>query len=228
MTPVSEGERRTAPRSAGPVLALDAMGVLYAAGDDVAELLIPFAGRNGTTAGTAAIESAYLDASLGLIDATIFWQRIGLDAGLEDEYLAGHRLIDGVHELLATAASVFGQICCISNDVPRWSVKLRRSFGIEELISPWFISGDLGVRKPDSDIYRQAIARLGVPAHHMIFVDDRVKNLDAARNLGIRTVLFDPKGVSADSTHRRIARLSDLPALVDTPNGRAPTLRPLA
>lgn len=217
----------TATRSAGPVLALDAMGVLYAAGDDVAELLVPFAVRSGSTAGTAAIESAYLDASLGLIDATTFWQRIGLDARLEDEYLAGHRLIDGVHELLATATSVFSRVCCISNDVPRWSVKLRRSFGIEGLIAPWFISGDLGVRKPDSDIYRQAITRLGVAAHHMIFVDDRVKNLDAARHLGIRTVLFDPNGVGAGSAHQRIARLSDLPALIDTPDGRVPTLRPL-
>ena len=205
---------RTATGAAGgPVLALDAMGVLYEAGDDVAELLVPFARRNGSTASTAAIEAAYLEASLGRIDATAFWQRIGLDAELEDRYLAQHRLVDGVRELLTIASTVFSRVCCISNDVPAWSAKLRRSFGLESPISPWFISGELGVRKPDSDIYRQAIAQLDVAAHRILFVDDRVKNLDAARRFGINTVLFDPKDVAAGTDHRRIGRLSDLPAL---------------
>lgn len=193
-----------------PVLALDAMGVLYAAGDDVAELLIPFARRNGSVAGTQVIERAYLEASLGVIDAAAFWRRIGLDARLEDEYLGGHRLTEGVREFLAAASSVFSRVCCISNDVPAWSAKLRRSFRIEGSISPWLISGDLGVRKPDRDIYRQAVARLGIPGHRIVFVDDRIKNLDAARQLGFRTILFDPGNVAPRSNHPRIRRLCDL------------------
>ena len=197
-------------RPAAPVLALDAMGVLYAAGDDVAELLIPFARRNGSVAGTQAIERAYLEASLGVIDAATFWRRIGLDACLEDEYLDGHRLTEGVRAFLKAASSVFDGVCCISNDVPDWSAKLRRSFCIEQDISPWFISGDLGVRKPDPDIYRQVIARLGIPGHRIVFVDDRIRNLDAARQLGFRTILFDPGNASPRSNHRRIRRLCDL------------------
>ena len=48
------------------ILILDAMGVLYEAGDDVAELLVPFVGRHGRTGLSAeAIDRDYVEASLG-------------------------------------------------------------------------------------------------------------------------------------------------------------------
>lgn len=194
----------------GAILALDAMGVLYATGDDVGDLLVPFAHDKGSSAVAAEIEQAYLAASLGQIDAEEFWWQIGLDPRLEDDYLRRHRLADGVREFLAAAGTVFGTVCCISNDVSRWSAKLRRSFAIEASISPWLVSGDLGIRKPDERIYRQAIARLGVPASRLYFVDDRVKNLDAARQLGINTILFDPTGMATETPHLSIRRLGDL------------------
>ena len=50
-------------------LVLDAMGVLFCAADDVAELLIPFIRSAGGEADPRVIEAAYLEASLGRIDA---------------------------------------------------------------------------------------------------------------------------------------------------------------
>ena len=48
------------------MLILDAMGVLYEAGDDVAELLVPFVGRHGRADLSAeAIDRDYVEASLG-------------------------------------------------------------------------------------------------------------------------------------------------------------------
>ena len=61
------------------------------------------------------------------------------------------------------------------------------------------ISGDVGVRKPDAAIYRELISQTGVPAENMVFVDDRPKNLDAAAELGFRTVQF---GQSTPKTSR--------------------------
>jgi len=195
----------------GEILLLDAMGVLYRAGDDVAELLVPFVRQHGqATLTPGEVDRAYVTASLGEMDAPTLWRRLGVDPALEDDYLAGHRLIERTLDALPRLRTRYARVGCLSNDVAAWSVKLRQHFDLERWIDPWFISGDLGLRKPSPEIYRLVLARLGVQPDHVIFVDDRPKNLDAARELGIRTVLFDARDALSDSHHRRIRSLSEL------------------
>lgn len=211
-------------RRSRPVLALDAMGVLYETGDDVGELLVPFARRRGSTAADVEIERAYLAASYGQIDAPHFWERIGLAPVLEDEYLAGHRLSPGVRELLDGATGLFDSVCCLSNDVAAWSAKLRRSHALEAAIPRWFVSGEIGLRKPDPGIYRHMRVHLGGPSSSILFVDDRVANLDVARKLGLHTLLFDPSATMEPGGHPRIGRLQDLldPTVVARATARRP------
>jgi HAD superfamily hydrolase (TIGR01509 family) len=64
-------------------------------------------------------------------------------------------------------------------------------------------SAEEGFCKPDPEIYRRALARLGVEPHEATFVDDRMKNVEGARQLGIHAFLYtDPVGV-----RREIERL---------------------
>jgi len=192
------------------ILVLDAMGVLYQAGDDVAELLVPFVRRHGTASLSAEdIDRDYVAASLGQMEPTAFWARMGVDAAREDDYLAGHRLIDGTLDTLPRLKARYGRLACLSNDVSSWSLKLRRQFGLETWIDSWFISGDLGLRKPSPDIYRRTVADLGVAPQEIVFVDDRPRNLDAARDVGLQTVLLDIGG-TATCTHRTIRSLAKL------------------
>ena len=59
------------------ILILDAMGVLYEAGDDVAELLVPFVGKHGRSDLSAeAIDRDYVEASLGRMGPDAFWRRM--------------------------------------------------------------------------------------------------------------------------------------------------------
>lgn len=195
----------------GQDIVLDAMGVLYEAGDDVAELLVPFVGRHGRAGLLAeAIDRDYVEASLGRMDTDIFWQRMGVDPALENDYLAGNRLIEGTLEALAALKRRHGRLACLPNDVSSWSLKLRQRFGLESWIDRWFIGGDLGLRKPSAEIYRLAAARLGVRPQDVVFVDDRLRNLDAAKAIGFNTVLFDIRGEEPEHPHRRIRRLRDL------------------
>lgn len=186
------------------------MGVLYAVGDDVADLLVPFVRKYGNGVSESVIEQEYLSASLGEIDATTFWRRVGLDPTLEDSYLEGHELNEGVVELLARASQRFSRVCSLSNDVSQWSVKLRRTFGLDRAIDPWIISSDVGSRKPSPEIYLHLLDRLEVSPERVVFVDDRPKNLDGARQVGMQTILFDPLGQALSSQHRRVGRLVDL------------------
>lgn len=183
------------------ILALDAMGVIYSVGDDTGELLLPFIAEHGGTSYPASIEAHYVAASLGEITTEDFWHRVGVSPDLEDEYLALHQLSPGVEQFLDQVQQRVAGICCLSNDVSAWSLKLRERFGLDRWISTWVISADVGARKPSPRIYEALIESLGVEPRQIVFVDDRAGNLNAAAAVGIRTVLFDPEAATCDFRH---------------------------
>ena len=172
-------------------LVLDAMGVIYQSADDVAELLVPFLGEHSGTTTEAQIQAAYHAASLGEISADDFWYQVGVAPGLEDAYLERHRLNPGLMKLLVQAQGAGIPVCCLSNDVGRWSQKLRTNLGVEPYLEHSVISSDVGLRKPDPRIYQIFIDTSGYRAEELLFVDDRAKNVDAARALGIECHLFE-------------------------------------
>lgn len=51
-------------------------------------------------------------------------------------------------------------------------------------------SAVIGMRKPDEAIYVELLRRLGTPPSDVVFVDDFAENLEPAKALGIKTVLF--------------------------------------
>lgn len=170
---------------------LDAMGVVFRAADDVAELLVPFVRSHGGVEDVGAIEAAYLDASRGSITADVFWLKVGLSPSLEDDYLSGHALIPGVREFLAHAYDVNAPVWLLSNDVERWSRKLRSAFALDSSLCGAVISSDAAARKPDAAIYHYFMRRSGYAAPAILFVDDREKNVVAASAVGIQALQFD-------------------------------------
>jgi len=156
------------------------------------------------------IDAAYHEAYVGRLTAHDFWERVGLSHELEDEYLTRLTLTDDLPQLLENAATRFQRIYCLSNDVAEWSFKLRRHFGLEPYFSGWFISGDLGMRKPDVEIYERFLAGANVAPGDVLFVDDRPRNLVAAEKLGIQPMLYDPHDVHPDSGFPTVRRLMEL------------------
>lgn len=55
-----------------------------------------------------------------------------------------------------------------------------------------FISSYMKLSKPSTEIYREAIRRIGLPPEEILFIDDSPKNVTAACSLGIDAVLFNP------------------------------------
>jgi FMN phosphatase YigB (HAD superfamily) len=171
-------------------LVLDAMGVLFAAADDVEEILIPFIRSAGGERDARTIKSLYLEASLGAIDADSFWVRAGLEPAVEDAYVSKHRLVAGAREFLAGALQARLPVWCLSNDVGRWSRRLRHKLGIEPLLAGAVISSDAKVRKPDRGIYERLLVESGRQPAELLFVDDRPRNVAGAAALGIPALAF--------------------------------------
>ena len=176
------------------IVILDAMGVMYSVGDDVKDLLCPFIAEKGDICDINKITSLYMSASLGNMTAVEFWQSVGVAPHLEDEYLQRHKLTDGLIEFLEAVNSRGGEVWCLSNDLSEWSRKLRDIFKLERYLRGFVISGDVGIRKPDPAIFQYLISRLDVTTDDAVFIDDNPKNLDAAIELGLQTILFDASG----------------------------------
>ncbi len=56
----------------------------------------------------------------------------------------------------------------------------------------WFLSYEMGLRKPDPEVYRTVLKRLGSRPEEILYLDDIPANLEPARLLGIRTELVSP------------------------------------
>lgn len=70
-----------------------------------------------------------------------------------------------------------------------WGAATYPADTLDELFDVLVISGELGVRKPDPEIYAIAVERMEMPADQLVFVDDLSGNLKPARALGIHTIL---------------------------------------
>lgn len=178
-------------------LVLDAMGVIFRSGHVVTDLLIPFITEKKGSFDGEVIRSAYLEASLGNISPDEFWKQVDLAPDLEDAYLSRHSISPGVTGLLSHAKKSGIPVWCLSNDLSRWSVKLRKTLGIEQYLSGSIISSDVGVRKPNKEIYEILIDSSGIKIEDILFVDDQEKNVTASREVGIESILFkQEKGFS--------------------------------
>jgi putative hydrolase of the HAD superfamily len=63
----------------------------------------------------------------------------------------------------------------------------RERFG--ELFDAVVISAEVGLRKPDREIFLLAADRIGVPPEECVFVDDLLHNADGARAVGMEAVV---------------------------------------
>jgi len=78
----------------------------------------------------------------------------------------------------------------LSNADSSLSRVLRDSHGIADLFDDVVVSADVGMAKPDAQIYALSAHRLGLQTGECVFIDDLPANVEAAREAGMRGVHF--------------------------------------
>ena len=79
----------------------------------------------------------------------------------------------------------------LSNDVSEWSAYITEHHGLDRYFSRKIVSGDVKCRKPDREIFEAALSETGRKPEECCFVDNSVKNLLTAAELGIEPILFN-------------------------------------
>ena len=192
-------------------LFIDAMGVLYASGDDVGDLLIPFSREKGSTVSGGDILRLYVDCSLGKFNSTELWKRLGFDRNWDAEYIQRYSLNPGVPETLAALKIQGYRLFCLSNDVLEWSLLLRKKFSLEKYFDGWIVSGEAGVRKPDPAVYDLALKKAGYAPEDCLLIDDRVENLKIAGEKRFKVLKFGNKKEGGDFRDPEAASFQEIP-----------------
>ena len=63
-------------------------------------------------------------------------------------------------------------------------------FGLQSLGSIFICSGYVEMHKPQPEIYRLAVDLLQLPASEIIFIDDRIANVQAAEAVGLNAIQY--------------------------------------
>jgi putative hydrolase of the HAD superfamily len=92
------------------------------------------------------------------------------------------------------------RLALLTNNVREWEPLWRPKLPVDELFEVVVDSAFVGMRKPDPEIYRLTLERLGLGPEACVFVDDTDVNVATARELGMRAVWFR-------SNHQAIAEI---------------------
>lgn len=119
---------------------------------------------------------------------------------------------EGVPEVLRELARHY-KIGIISDTWPSADAVLRKA-GVYDYIDSFTYSCYLGVTKPNLRMYANALKNIGLRGEETLFVDDSVKNLEAAARLGIQPVLVLTKEQKGRSSFTEIEKLAELVEVV--------------
>jgi putative hydrolase of the HAD superfamily len=122
-----------------------------------------------------------------------FAQRLAQETGVEvdperlvQRIFGGLRLEEGMLDAVGRARAHGYKTALLSNS---WGVDLYPTERFNELFDLTVISGEVGMRKPEPEIFEFTVKELEVEASACVFVDDHPGHLKAALELGITTVL---------------------------------------
>jgi epoxide hydrolase-like predicted phosphatase len=152
-------------------------------------------------AALAAVES-------GKMPQREFEQVMGRLLGLDDNGLLEKALADLRPRpeviVLARRARAKGiRVAALSNSWGTGDYDPYAGWDLDDLFDAVVISDQVGLRKPDPEIFRLTAAEIGLPPGECLFVDDTEHNLPGARDLGMGTLFF----TGADGEVAEIERL---------------------
>ena len=97
----------------------------------------------------------------------------------------------GTHNTLLQIRELGLKIGIITNGRTDLQYAVIDSLAITSLVDVVVVSEQVGLRKPDRQIFDFALGRLGVTSHNVIMVgDDPVADIGGAHNAGIRSIFF--------------------------------------
>ena len=107
----------------------------------------------------------------------------------QQEFWGGDTLDEGLLEFISehNGKYRFGMLSNAMSNIRNW---LNQKHGFLHLFDITFFSAELGMAKPDPKFYLAILNEFSVNANEVIFIDDFIENIEAAKELGIHTIHY--------------------------------------
>lgn len=134
--------------------------------------------------------NAWIEFEMGMISEMELARKFFKDGrpfdleGLKICMKKGYSYLDGVEELLHELKQSNYEMHAFTN-YPIWYKIIEDKLKISTYLSWTFCSCVIGKRKPDPDFYLEVLRQLKVDPANCIFIDDRIRNVEAAVEVGI-------------------------------------------
>lgn len=111
-------------------------------------------------------------------------------------------------------------LAVVSDAQSAWALPELRAVCLAEYFAPIVVSGDHGYRKPDPRLFHAALTELQVCPEEAIYIgNDRFRDVLGARQVGMKTILFCPRGNSGGSPETEpdyiLYHYADLPRAIE-------------
>lgn len=162
-----------------------APGELWWAFHDIPEYRLSREGAIDRAAYRAAVRRALLEreGTDGRVDAAL---------AAFDAHIAALPPLDADMQGLLDDLRAAGRVRLgLLSNAPRGFTERLHAAGVTAFFDNAFVSGDIGLAKPDPAVYRFAAARLGVQPAACLMIDDQLRNIEGARTAGLGTHLFE-------------------------------------
>jgi putative hydrolase of the HAD superfamily len=144
----------------------------------------------------------------------ITWEELfaDFDARIADSYVP----FPGLHEVLAELSQDYA-LGIITNGKGEFQQRTINRLGIAHHFKAILISETEGVRKPEAEIFRRAVTRLGCSPAEAVYVGDNPEaDVRAARAAGLKGIWKRNTAFAAPEADGIIDRLEELPFMLKT------------
>jgi putative hydrolase of the HAD superfamily len=114
-----------------------------------------------------------------------------------DDLLSGLSKIPEMIDAAAAIRAAGYRTAILTNNIKEWGV-WRALWDADNLVDVVIDSCEVGMRKPNADIFELTLDRLGSPADRTLFLDDFPWNIAGAEKVGLQTIhVTDPVAAAA-------------------------------
>lgn len=142
----------------------------------------------------ASIKAIDDKANLDKISAQEYYSELADITGSQPQQVEGYfnKKIVINTELLSVLEALKNQykIIMLSNSNSTMLRNILDHYSLSSYFDDIIISGEVGYIKPQTEIYQLVLDRLSLRPLQVIYIDDRLQNIEAAEKIGIKGILY--------------------------------------
>ena len=191
------------------LLVVDVHGVIVRPTDPLEGLLLPVILRENPDIDRELVRDRHRKLVLGRLTADEFWSDLGLGPigrEVETRYLSSFKLVPGLHPFLDRIAGRGLPVAAVGNQPREWGMRLRRMAQLEDSVSSWLVSGEVGAVLPERPLFEATRRVMSVDLYDCLYLSSVPEYLEAASAMGMATAYFAASPEDVQETEHTLVR----------------------